>query len=482
MTSENCSITNFSQNGTNTINNSDFTVPVELNSLNVHISNEISTADLGKIKCLNMVANATRQNINGASSNNSSSPSSTGCLSLNKSSTLVDENSNDTVSVLERNTYSETEKNFSGEQFTTSINNFDETNFSEIQTQKFLMHPIKLINSVHSVHLSPGLGIRERPVPNNNISFMNNSNVLNSTAVDAIQKNLVNETSSLKLEDPKSMSTSWLNSSSAVYKILLDGNIKPLTRPPNSTMAPLSWLKGSIIASDNHPTVENTSKLSDVFITSSNISQKSRSDVNVTSENTKATAETTSVASEKSWQMTATTKNEPKEDSVQAKVYDPLMPYPEEYPEEYQTIQNGPAIIITRTTYTRVPDVTYTTVTMATLPTYQQVQKAEEGFAETLFDRKFHERSYTSGKTDSSTTSEATDQPRGSYFNINVKKIKDSVTTQASKTVKLKKSNGKFSASSTSNQSLKNGISSMPSLDENDVKIVQNFMNKNLKL
>lgn len=75
-------------------------------------------------------------------------------------------------------------------------------------------------------------------------------------------------------------------------------------------------------------------------------------------------------------------------DNPESKVYDPLMPYPEEYPEEYQTIQNGPALIISRTTYTRIPNVTYTTITMVTLPTYRLVEKAEDGFAATLFDEK----------------------------------------------------------------------------------------------
>lgn len=75
-------------------------------------------------------------------------------------------------------------------------------------------------------------------------------------------------------------------------------------------------------------------------------------------------------------------------DDPEARFYDPLMPYPEEYPEEYQTIQNGPALIISRTTYTRIPNVTYTTITMVTLPTYRLVEKAENAFAATLFEER----------------------------------------------------------------------------------------------
>jgi len=73
-------------------------------------------------------------------------------------------------------------------------------------------------------------------------------------------------------------------------------------------------------------------------------------------------------------------------DKMEERSYNPLMPYPDEYPEEYQTIQNGPALIITRTTYTSIPDVTYTTTTTTTLPTFRQLEKAEEGFYQTLFD------------------------------------------------------------------------------------------------
>ena len=76
------------------------------------------------------------------------------------------------------------------------------------------------------------------------------------------------------------------------------------------------------------------------------------------------------------------------EGDPEARFYDPLMPYPEEYPEEYQTIQNGPALIISRTTYTRIPNVTYTTITMVTLPTYRLLEKAENAFAATLFEER----------------------------------------------------------------------------------------------
>ncbi|XP_065208773.1 type-2 histone deacetylase 1-like [Planococcus citri] len=85
---------------------------------------------------------------------------------------------------------------------------------------------------------------------------------------------------------------------------------------------------------------------------------------------------------------TANDKSTGDDDDPEARFYDPLMPYPEEYPEEYQTIQNGPALIISRTTYTRIPNVTYTTITMVTLPTYRLVEKAENAFAATLFEER----------------------------------------------------------------------------------------------
>jgi hypothetical protein len=54
------------------------------------------------------------------------------------------------------------------------------------------------------------------------------------------------------------------------------------------------------------------------------------------------------------------------------------MPYPKEYPEEFETIQNGPSLTITKRTYTSIPDIVYTTTTMITLPTLELIYKADK--------------------------------------------------------------------------------------------------------
>lgn len=54
------------------------------------------------------------------------------------------------------------------------------------------------------------------------------------------------------------------------------------------------------------------------------------------------------------------------------------MPYPKEYPEEFETIQNGPSLTITKRTYTSIPDIVYTTTTMVTLPTLELIYKADK--------------------------------------------------------------------------------------------------------
>jgi len=52
--------------------------------------------------------------------------------------------------------------------------------------------------------------------------------------------------------------------------------------------------------------------------------------------------------------------------------------YPKEYPDEFDTIQNGPALTITKRTYTSIPDIVYTTTTMITLPTLDLIYKADK--------------------------------------------------------------------------------------------------------
>lgn len=53
------------------------------------------------------------------------------------------------------------------------------------------------------------------------------------------------------------------------------------------------------------------------------------------------------------------------------------MLYPKEYPDEFETIQNGPSLTITKRTYTSIPDIVYTTTTMITLPTLDLIYKAD---------------------------------------------------------------------------------------------------------
>ncbi|XP_025200294.1 uncharacterized protein LOC112598142 isoform X2 [Melanaphis sacchari] len=52
--------------------------------------------------------------------------------------------------------------------------------------------------------------------------------------------------------------------------------------------------------------------------------------------------------------------------------------YPKEYPDEFETIQNGPSLTITKKTYTSIPDIIYTTTTMVTLPTLELIYKADK--------------------------------------------------------------------------------------------------------
>jgi len=52
--------------------------------------------------------------------------------------------------------------------------------------------------------------------------------------------------------------------------------------------------------------------------------------------------------------------------------------YPKEYPDEFETIQNGPSLTITKRTYTSIPDIVYTTTTMVTLPTLELIYKADK--------------------------------------------------------------------------------------------------------
>lgn len=54
------------------------------------------------------------------------------------------------------------------------------------------------------------------------------------------------------------------------------------------------------------------------------------------------------------------------------------MLYPKEYPDEFETIQNGPSLTITKRTYTSIPDIVYTTTTMITLPTLDLIYKADK--------------------------------------------------------------------------------------------------------
>lgn len=70
------------------------------------------------------------------------------------------------------------------------------------------------------------------------------------------------------------------------------------------------------------------------------------------------------------------TKILPNQDS--SRIINKKMPYPKEYPEEFETIQNGPSLTITKKTYTSIPDIVYTTTTMITLPTLDLIYKADK--------------------------------------------------------------------------------------------------------
>ncbi len=336
-----------------------------------------------------------------------------------------------------------------------------------------MAHPVKLINTVNSVYMSPGLGLFDTSLANkttqNPVTVAENCTTANYSA------ELPQNISTSKYEDRKSMDNPWRNISLTNYKILLDslidGKVKPITRVPNVTIIPLSWLKGSGITTGTEKSIAEEVTTGSAVLVSGRANEES---------NTTETTIASDVSSE-------SLKNESRQEPAQAKVYDPLMPYPEEYPEEYQTIQNGPSLIITRTTYTRIPDVTYTTVTMVTLPTYQQVQKAEEGFAETLFDRKFHERSFPNDDKEQVSSTESPDQvgTSGSYFNINVTKIEEEGNAERDKNnvgKSLKKENHRATLPRKEAGSKNDDDSNIPMLDEKDVKIVQNFMNKNLRL
>lgn len=370
-------------------------------------------------------------------------------------------------------------------------NSSDGSNYTKIFAQKIVVHPVKVLNSVNSVYLSPGLGFRDGSTVR---SWAANSTESVSNATTADENNSTDawnstegttipyEVTTVPFEDTKPAADNlWRNVSLSNYKILLDSltdaKVRPFTKVPKVTGAPLTWLKkpssffGSSVA--NSTGGHDLSKLNHSANVHPNASESDASN------NTTASSG-------------QHLKNESRSESPQAKVYDPLMPYPEEYPEEYQTIQNGPAIIITRTTYTRIPDVTYTTVTMATLPTYQQVQKAEDGFAQTLFERKFRERSFPKEEkpdSDSSSSTESTNK----YFNIDVKKIEDDLLPKRNSS-KGKSSDRRMpdppldnrnyikSRISVKGVNVEKDDSKIPALDEKDMKMVQNFMNKHLRL
>lgn len=60
--------------------------------------------------------------------------------------------------------------------------------------------------------------------------------------------------------------------------------------------------------------------------------------------------------------------------------------YPKEYPDEFETIENGPSLTITKRTYTSIPDIVYTTTTMITLPTLDLIYKADKEIEKYLFE------------------------------------------------------------------------------------------------
>lgn len=70
------------------------------------------------------------------------------------------------------------------------------------------------------------------------------------------------------------------------------------------------------------------------------------------------------------------TKLLPSQDSLRSVIK--KITYPKEYPDEFETIQNGPSLTITKRTYTSIPDIVYTTTTMVTLPTLELIYKADK--------------------------------------------------------------------------------------------------------
>ncbi|KAF0751055.1 Kielin/chordin-like protein [Aphis craccivora] len=70
------------------------------------------------------------------------------------------------------------------------------------------------------------------------------------------------------------------------------------------------------------------------------------------------------------------TKLLPSQDSLRSVIK--KITYPKEYPDEFETIQNGPSLTITKRTYTSIPDIIYTTTTMVTLPTLELIYKADK--------------------------------------------------------------------------------------------------------
>jgi len=70
------------------------------------------------------------------------------------------------------------------------------------------------------------------------------------------------------------------------------------------------------------------------------------------------------------------TKLLPTQDSLSSDIK--KITYPKEYPDEFETIQNGPSLTITKRTYTSIPDIVYTTTTMVTLPTLDLIYKADK--------------------------------------------------------------------------------------------------------
>lgn len=65
------------------------------------------------------------------------------------------------------------------------------------------------------------------------------------------------------------------------------------------------------------------------------------------------------------------------------------MQYPKEYPEEFETIQYGPSLTITKKTYTSIPDIVYTTTTMVTLPTLDLIYKADKEIEKYLTEMQY---------------------------------------------------------------------------------------------